>query len=243
MSIRERIEEEMGGIPKQEAIQEYIGVSKIMGITYCLIADQISEYIQLKQGPVLDLGTGLGNLATEIGKRYPHLHVIGLDISESMVKMAEQSIKEIPSHHLEFITGDAHALDFKDESVELIVSHGAMHHWRNVKTVLKEIYRVLMPNGLAYISDLHRNAPMDVVKQVADMLTENQAKAFINSVHAGYMPEELKAMLVDLNIPDFSIHGQKFSRKTIVKNMKKLRSATVKSDRFNELYLNLIIQK
>ena len=54
MVIRERIEEEMGDIPESQAIQEYIGISKIMGITYALIADQISEHIQLKQGPVLD---------------------------------------------------------------------------------------------------------------------------------------------------------------------------------------------
>jgi len=243
MVIRERIEEEMGDIPESQAIQEYIGISKIMGITYPLIADQISEHIQLKQGPVLNLGTGLGNLTIEIGHRYPHLHVIGLDISESMIKIAAESLKETSLNTIEFIVGDAHALDFKDESVELIVSHGAMHHWMDAKTVLSEIYRVLIPNGLAYISDLRRDAPMDIVQQVTGMLSEHQTMAFTNSVNAGYLPEELKHMLTDLGITGFSIHEQKFSRKTIVKNMEKLRSAAVKSDKFNKLYLNLIIKK
>ena len=243
MAIRERIEEEMGDIPEQEAIKEYIGISKIMGITYPLIADQISEHIQLKQGPALDLGTGLGNLAIEIAHRYPHLHVIGLDISDSMVKMATKSLKETSLNTIEFVVGDAHILDFKDESVELVVSHGAMHHWMDAKTVLSEIHRVLMPGGLAYISDLRRDAPMDVVHQVTDMLTEHQATAFTNSVKAGYLPEELKDMLTDLGITGLSIHEQKFSRKTIVKNMETLRNAAVKSNSFNELYLNLIITK
>ncbi|MBW1847361.1 MAG: class I SAM-dependent methyltransferase [Deltaproteobacteria bacterium] len=243
MVIRERIEEEMGDIPESQAIQEYIGISKIMGITYALIADQISEHIQLKQGPVLELGTGLGNLTIEIGLRYPHLHVIGLDISENMVKLATQSLKETSLNTIEFVVGDAHTLDFKDESVELVVSHGAMHHWMDAKTVLSEIHRVLLPGGLAYISDLRRDAPMDVVHQVTGLLSKHQATAFTNSVKAGYLPKELKDMLTDLCINDFSINEQKFSRKTIVKNMEKLRNATVKSNSFNELYLNLIIQK
>jgi len=240
MSTKERIEEEMGDIPEEQAIQEYIGVSKIMGITYSLIADQIAEYIRLKSGPILDVGSGLGNLAIEIGNRYPHLPVIGLDISKSMVEMARGSLS---SGNIDFIVGDAHTIDLHDTSVELVVSHGAMHHWRDAKTVLKEIYRVLMPNGLVYISDLRRDAPHDVVRNVAGMLNEHQAKAFINSVNAGYLPKELNDILVDLNIPDFSVHEQKFSRKTIVKNMTILRSAAVKSDRFNKLYLNLVIQK
>jgi len=243
MDIKERIEEEMGDIPEREAIQEYIGVSKIMGITYSLIADQVSDYIKLKRGPVLDLGSGLGNLTAEIGHRYPDLRVIGLDISESMIQMAVQSIKEGPIQNVEFITGDAHMLEFPDKSIELVVSHGAMHHWKDVKTVLNEIHRVLIPEGLAYISDLRRDAPPDVVQQVADMLNEHQAMAFTNSVKAAYLPEELKEICADLNINDFSVHDQKFSRKTIIKNMKRLRSTAVKSDRFNELYLNLIIQK
>jgi ubiquinone/menaquinone biosynthesis C-methylase UbiE len=243
MAIRERIEEEMGDIPEQIAIQEYIGISNIIGITYSLFADQISEYIQLKHGPILDLGTGLGNLAIEIAHRYPHLNVIGLDISESMIKMAEQSLKDTSLNAVEFIVGDAHVIDFKDKSIELIVSHGAMHHWKDAKTVFSEIHRVLMPGGLAYISDLRRDAPMDVVQQVTDILNDHQARAFINSVNAGYLPKELRDVLTDFDIGDFSIHEQKFSRKAIVKNMERLRSASVKSDRFNELYLNLIIQK
>ncbi|MCJ7773672.1 MAG: class I SAM-dependent methyltransferase [Desulfobacterales bacterium] len=243
MNIKERIEEEMGDIPESQAIQEYLGISKILNITFALISDQISEYISLKHGPILDLGSGLGDLAFELGLRYPHFRVIGLDISEAMLKMATTSLKETSLNNIEFTLGDAHALDFKDKSMELVVSHGAMHHWKDVKTVLKEIHRVLTPNGLAYISDLYRNAPTDVVKQVADMLTENQAKAFTNSVNAAYLPQELREMLDALGINNFSISEQKFSRKTIVKNIKKLRSAAVKSDRFNELYLNLIIQK
>jgi ubiquinone/menaquinone biosynthesis C-methylase UbiE len=243
MPVKERVEEEMGNIPEEEAIQEYIGISKIMGITYSLMADQISEYIQLNSGPVLDLGSGLGNLTIEIGHRFPGLRVIGIDISKKMVKLASSSLKDMLLNNVQFITGDAHALNFHDESVEMVISQGAMHHWKNTPTVLKEIYRVLAPNGLAYISDLRRDAPLDIVQSVTDMLNKHQANAFTSSVKAAYLPEELNDILTDLKITDFSIYEQNFSRKTIVKNLKLLRSTAVKSDRFNKLYLNLIIRK
>ena len=243
MSAKERLEEEIGVSSEEEAIREYIGIANIIGITYSLIADHISEFIQLKHGPAIDLGTGLGSLAIEIAKRYPYLKVIGLDISESILKQAKKYADEQNISNIAFKVCDVHSLDFPDNSAELIVSQGSMHHWRDVKRALKEIYRVLMPAGLAFISDLKADAPAEVVGEVVGLLNKAQAKGFMNSINASYLPKEVEGMLNDLGIIDYSVCEQKFSRRVIIKNLDKIRKSANRFDRYNKLHLNILIKK
>jgi len=51
----------------------------------------------------------------------------------------------------------------------------------------------------------------------------DRARALISSVHASYLGSELANMLTELNIKNFTINSGNFSRRTIVKNMKRLK--------------------
>ena len=46
---------------------------------------------------------------------------------------------------------DAESMPFEDNFADLIVSRGSMFFWNDQTKVFKEIYRVLKPNGMAYI--------------------------------------------------------------------------------------------
>src|SRR5260370_5464781 len=49
--------------------------------------------IRLDEGKVLDAGTGPGTLAREIARRFPHVQVDGIDLSEDMIRLAREHTK------------------------------------------------------------------------------------------------------------------------------------------------------
>jgi ubiquinone/menaquinone biosynthesis C-methylase UbiE len=242
MQDSKRIEEELV-LSEEEAISEYEGITKIIGITYPLLADKILEMTSFSKGIILDLGTGLGDFAIEIAKRFPKALVFGLDISSSMILKGEMFAKEQRLNNLQFKLMDVHNLRFDDNSVDLIISHGSLHHWKDPKEVFSQIYRVLKNNGIGFIADLRRDAPLDLVEEVASLLNPAQRRGFLSSVEASFLPDELEALFLQIGIKDFRIEEQKFSRQVIIKNLSRLRTTLKRSDRFNKLYFNIIIKK
>ncbi len=243
MQTSKRIEEELV-LSEEEAIGEYDGITKIIGITYCLLSDQISQMVVLlKKGIILDLGTGLGNLAIEMARRFPDSQIFGLDISEKIVAQAQMYAQREGLNNIKFKLMDVHNLEFEDNSVDLITSHGSLHHWRNSKKVFTQIYRVLKTGGLGFIVDLRRDAPEEIVREVAGFLSQAQKRGFLSSIATSYLPKEIEDLLSEIGIKDFVISEQKFSRQVIIKNLSKIKAVSRRSDRFNKLYLNVIIKK
>ncbi|MCX7661281.1 MAG: class I SAM-dependent methyltransferase, partial [Candidatus Omnitrophica bacterium] len=126
MKDSRKIKEEFG-ISEEEAVLEYQEITEILKITYILLAEEIFLLARSKIR-ILDLGTGLGNLARELAKRYPEAEIFGLDISSEILKEAMR-IKENPLN-LKFLLMDVHNLDFSDNSIDLISSYGSLHHWK-----------------------------------------------------------------------------------------------------------------
>jgi ubiquinone/menaquinone biosynthesis C-methylase UbiE len=242
MQDSKRIEEELM-LSEKEAILEYEGITKVIGITYSLLADKVYEMISFSKGTILDLGTGLGDFAIEIARRFCDSLVFGLDISREMIAQGEILAQEQGLNNLKFKLMDVHKLEFEDKSVDLIISHGSLHHWKAPQEVFSQIYRVLKNNRSGFIVDLRRDAPLDLVEEVAGLLNPAQRRGFLSSVAASFLPNELESLFKQIGIKDFIIEEQKFSRQVIVKNLSRLRDASKRSDRFNRLYLNIIIKK
>lgn len=243
MEKRERLEEEFELADEDEALEDYAYVTAVIAINYSLIADELSKLGDFQQGQAIDVGTGLGDLAIEVAKRYPGLKTSGIDISQKGIEQAAIKAKRENLHNLIFRLANAHNLPFADASVDLVVSHGALHHLKDITKVFSEIYRVLKPNAIAYLTDLRRDAPEELIKEIETRLPPSQAKAFINSVNAAYVPEELQKILTELGIKNFAVAGQKFSRETIFKNMEKLRKVPMRSADYPKLSQAVLIRK
>lgn len=240
---KERLSEEFELENDAEAVKEYDYITSFISANYSLIADELSKIGGFNQGEAIDIGSGLGDLAIEIAKRYPNLKITGLDISQEAVDEATKKASKENLSNLSFNVVDVHSLPFKDNSFDLVVSHGVMHHLKDLSKVLSEVYRVLKPGAIAYLSDLRRDAPIDTVKEVEKNLPPSQAKGFINSVQASYTPQELEKILRELKVNNFSITDQVFSKKTIIKNRDKLRKSPMMGSSFSKLSQILIIRK
>jgi ubiquinone/menaquinone biosynthesis C-methylase UbiE len=88
----------------------------------------------------LDLGTGTGQGAFAIARRFPQAQVVGVDLAEGMVAEARRNMPGELAERIRFESGDASALPFADGSFEL-VAHA------NMIPFFDELTRVLAPGG------------------------------------------------------------------------------------------------
>ena len=136
-------------IPTPGAIFYNATVAKALRKPETKIANDIVE--KMESGTILDLGSGTGYLAIEIARRSPSLQVYGIDLSRQMVKIARRHAKGIDNAR--FVFGNAARLPFKDNSIDLVISTGALHHWKTPRLVFDECYRVLKTGQEAWIYD------------------------------------------------------------------------------------------
>jgi len=90
----------------------------------------------------LDLGTGTGQGAFAIARRFPHAQVVGVDLAEGMLAEARSKTPAELAERVRFESGDASALPFEDSSFAL-VAHA------NMIPFFDELERVLVPGGQA----------------------------------------------------------------------------------------------
>lgn len=159
------------------------------------------------QGTLLDIGCGPGYLTAAIIRRYPALAVMGMDISEDMLKLAAQNL---PAGKVKLLRGDAAALPLEDESADFIVSSAALHHWEDAPSAFREIYRVLRPGGRFLVMDIRRDAP-DLAYFVARILNIfapselKRTQGALGSLYTSYTTAELAAFLAPLTFKETNI--------------------------------------
>ncbi|MFK7937247.1 MAG: methyltransferase domain-containing protein [Saprospiraceae bacterium] len=109
----------------------------------------ISEYINLTECKVLDIGTGSGHIANGIAQKAREVHSV--NISDERV-IAE-------GYHFQIVNSET--LPFLNESFDVVVSNHVIEHLPNHQLHLSEIYRVLKPNGLLYLATPNKYALME----------------------------------------------------------------------------------
>ena len=115
---------------------------------------------------VLDVGCGTGGWAIELAQQYPTIQVVGIDISERMIRYAQQRAEEAGvADRVTFQIMDAlQGLAFREHSFDLVnerASSGYVRTWEWQK-FLEELQRVARPSGVVRITEgemFHSNAP------------------------------------------------------------------------------------
>lgn len=132
--------------------EKYFKVYDVLNyvIPYQELLDTIVEKLEIKEGDlVLDAGCGTGNLAIKMKEK--GARVIGLDncneaLERYLIKNPEA---EIVKHDL------AVPLPFPDNYFDKIGINNVVYTFEidNRKAILKELYRVLKPNGVLVVSN------------------------------------------------------------------------------------------
>lgn len=173
------------------------GAVKFYMPQYGMIAREVSA----AAGPaLLDIGTGPGVLPLEIGKLIPSARIIGMDISERMIEIAQKNKKQYAPANVSFGVMDAGALPFKDNALDMIVSTDALHHWKRPVVILNEIYRCLKPGCQTWIYDgfsRASNADIDTYTAGSGIFALHSLVRLMLAVH-GFSQKEYDTTLKDM---------------------------------------------
>lgn len=121
------------------------------------IAKELADF-GFKSGRILDLGTGSGEMAIELAKKFPESEVIGLDLSEPMLDIAKLFCERSNlQERVKFENGDALELPYEDCSFDIVVSLNTIHMVEYPVEMLNEIERVLAPSGRLVLCDIRRS--------------------------------------------------------------------------------------
>ena len=106
-------------------------------------------FAQVRRGQhVLDLGSGTGYPALIAGEIIgKEGRVLGLDLAQEMVAVAQRRAKELGLAHVEFRTADITALAEPDASFDAAISRFCVMFLPDIPQALSQIARVLKPGG------------------------------------------------------------------------------------------------
>lgn len=156
---------------------------------------------------VLEIGPGPGWITILLSQANPTLKIIGLEISEDMIRVAnENKNKEGVANYIDFIKGDAKNMDiFEDNSFDIVLSSDSLHHWEDPIKVFNEIHRVLKDNGKVCIKDGRRDIGIGAkfIYNIAKLfLSKTMSYYWKTSIMAGYTPDELREILDHSKLKD-----------------------------------------
>jgi ubiquinone/menaquinone biosynthesis C-methylase UbiE len=116
------------------------------------LIDLTLETMQLADSEsVLEIGFGSGRFFEKIFSKAKGLQVSGIDYSQEMVKMAKSNNQRfIDSGKLNLELGNSDALPFADNSFDKVFCNMVVYFWDHPSRHLKEIQRVLKPQGRFY---------------------------------------------------------------------------------------------
>ena len=102
-------------------------------------------------GKLLDVGTGTGRMAQLYAPAADH--VVAIDKSPDMLRIARARLQHLPPGKVELVQGDFTALPFADAVFDTVLFHQVLHYSHTPETVLTEAARVTAPGGRIALVD------------------------------------------------------------------------------------------
>lgn len=145
---------------------------------------------------MLDVATGTGDFALESIKILNPKKIIGVDISEGMLQVAQEKIKSKGlQQQFEVQLGDSEKLLFEDNTFDAVTVAFGVRNFENLEQGLADICRVLKPGGKAVILEFS-NPKSFPIKQLYNFYFHNVTpligKLFSKDSSAySYLPESV----------------------------------------------------
>jgi demethylmenaquinone methyltransferase / 2-methoxy-6-polyprenyl-1,4-benzoquinol methylase len=116
----------------------------------------IDLLVPLKPASILDIATGTGDLALEAVRLKPR-KITGIDISEGMLRVGQEKIKQKNlSHLIELHPGDSENIGYPDNHFDAVTVAFGVRNFENLAQGLREMYRVLKPGGQVVVLEFSK---------------------------------------------------------------------------------------
>ena len=120
-------------------------------IPECEKLERVVELAKIEEGNIiLDAGAGTGVLIPFLLKKVGRKgKIYAIDYAENMIKKVKE--KKFPQNVIPMVE-DIHHTSFPPDFFDRIIANACFPHFKNKVKALKEIYRILKPNGILIIS-------------------------------------------------------------------------------------------
>jgi len=159
---------------------------------YPLLAQQIIEDYQIKEGRCVEIGSGDGKLGLELAKRTV-LHVYMVDINGDVLKKAfTNAFSSGLSDRVSLIRANVEQLPLVDNFADLVISRGSIFFWNDKPRGLREIYRILKADGVAFVGG-----------GVSRYVSEEERREFVCARTSGLKDEQSRREWERLRSPEY----------------------------------------
>ena len=153
------------------------------------VREKAYSIAKVEQGKVAaDIGAGTGFITEGLVKN--GLNVIVVDFSEEMLNQMRVKFKDY--NCIEYRQGEAENLPIETNAVDYVMANMYLHHVENPTNAIKEMVRILKPNGKLIITDLDEHN--------FDFLRVEQYDRWL-----GFKREEIHKWFVDAGLKNVTI--------------------------------------
>lgn len=111
-----------------------------------------AQYLEQHLRPgttMLDVGCGPGTITADFANRIVPGTIIGIDQGEDVIEQAQEQHGNVAT----FAVGDVYALDFPNDTFDLVHAHQVLQHLTDPVAALREMRRVAKPGGIVAARD------------------------------------------------------------------------------------------
>lgn len=169
------------------------------------------RYPDFKPKRILELGCGTGRNTPSYKQLIPDAEVYGIDIAAGLLRFAH-GYAEAEGQAVHFVQMDATALDFPDESFDLVVSHIMGHETttRGLPKWITEAWRVLAPGGVSFHVDVPTQPGF---LKLSDMvLNDWQVRYNGEPFWIGWADANVKQIMRDAGVPEDAMFAEHLRR-------------------------------
>lgn len=103
---------------------------------------------------IVDLGCGTGTISCAIAHKFPNAKIWGIDRSNHLLNTAKQLQEEYNLPNIKFALGDVYALNLPNAVIDFVYGRLLFQHLAEPVKALREIARVLKPEGKVCLVDV-----------------------------------------------------------------------------------------
>ena len=100
---------------------------------------------------ILDCGCGPGTITLGLAEAVSPGRAVGIDLEPTMIEQARRLAEQSAVQNVDFRVANIYELPFEDNEFDVVFSSSVTEHLSDPVRALREVHRVVRPNGLAAV--------------------------------------------------------------------------------------------
>ena len=174
-----------------------------------------------KNQKFLDAGCGPGRYMESLNRFNPK-EIIGIDSGADIIKANKKRFKQLKN--MKFFKSRFDKLPFKDESIDLLISAGVLHHTKtNLSSMIKDHSRVIKKEGYFFVFIVGNGGQeLDLWKFCRRVMNSVDIKNVFNKLNTSISPLRLQGIL-DHSYGEYKAVSRKSFEKTLKSSFSKIK--------------------